>query len=100
MDEHPDYVRKVLGKGLIQLIGGDYIRPSTGWLMATSSPVRIANEMAKVRDPHGIAELRAVRMAQHGRRRDHAAGDREGRADHGLEGRRRFATSPSVTASR
>jgi len=62
MHERREYVRKVLGKGMIQLIGGDYIRPSTGWLMATSSPVRIANELAAVRDPHGIAELRAVRM--------------------------------------
>jgi len=30
MHERPDYVRKVLGKGMIQLIGGDYIRPSGG----------------------------------------------------------------------
>jgi hypothetical protein len=63
MDQRRDYVRKVLGMGLIQLIGGDYLRPSLGWLMATSSPLRIANEMAKVRDPHGIAELRAARIA-------------------------------------
>jgi hypothetical protein len=63
MDVRRDYVRKVLGMGLIQLIGGDYLRPSLGWLMATSSPLRIANEMAKVRDPHGIAELHAARMA-------------------------------------
>ena len=38
MHERRDYVRKVLGMGMIQLIGGDYVRPSTGWLMATSSP--------------------------------------------------------------
>lgn len=63
MGQRRDYVRKVLGMGLIQLIGGDYVRPSLGWLMVTSSPLRIANEMAKVRDPHGIAELRAARMA-------------------------------------
>ncbi len=63
LDRHPGYVRKVLGTGLIQLIGGDYLRPSLGWLMATSSPLRIANEMAKVRDPHGLAELRAARLA-------------------------------------
>jgi integrase len=62
MGQRRDYVRKVLGMGIIQLIGGDYVRPSLGWLMATSSPLRIVNEMAKVRDPHGIAELRAVRM--------------------------------------
>jgi integrase len=63
MDQRRDYVRKVLGMGLIQLIGGDYLRPALGWLMATASPLRIANEMATVRDPHGIAELRAARMA-------------------------------------
>jgi len=62
MGQRRDYVRKVLGMGMIQLIGGDYVRPSLGWLLATSSPLRIANEMAKVRDPHGIAELRAARM--------------------------------------
>ncbi len=31
--------------------------------MATSSPLRIANEMAKVRDRHGLAQLRAVRTS-------------------------------------
>lgn len=44
LDRHPGYVRKILGTGLIQLIGGDYLRPSLGWLMATTSPLRIANE--------------------------------------------------------
>lgn len=62
LNQHRDYVHKVLGMGMIQLVGGDYVRPSLGWLMVTSSPVRIANEMAKVRDPHGIAGLRTVRM--------------------------------------
>ena len=54
--------RPVLGYGLLQMISGDYVRPSLGWLMATSSPLRIANEMARVRDPSGIAELRATRL--------------------------------------
>jgi hypothetical protein len=63
MAQRRDYVRKVLGMGMIQLIGGDYLRPSLGWLMATSSPLRIANEMVKARDPHGIAQLRVVRLA-------------------------------------
>src|SRR5258705_10558375 len=49
--------------GLTKTIGGVYLRPSLGWLLATSSPLRIANEMAKVRDPQGVAELRAARMA-------------------------------------
>ena len=57
-----DFVQKVAGVGLAQLIGGDYVRPSLDWLMATTSPVKIANEMGRVRDPHGIAELRAARM--------------------------------------
>jgi integrase len=60
--KHRDHARNVLGMGMIQLIGADYVRPPVGWLMTTASPLRIANEMAKVRDPHGIAELRAVRM--------------------------------------
>jgi integrase len=63
LEGRPGYVRKVLGTGLIQLIGGDFLRPSLSWLMVTSSPLRIANEMAKVRDPHGIAELRTARLA-------------------------------------
>jgi len=62
LGQHPGYVRKVLATGLIQLIGGDYLRPSLGWLLATKSPLRIANEMAKVRDPHGLADLRAARL--------------------------------------
>lgn len=62
MTKRRNHVRKVLGTGLLQLIGADYIRPPLGWLMATSSPVRIAYEMAKVRDPHGVADLRAARM--------------------------------------
>ncbi|GAA2350149.1 hypothetical protein GCM10010170_039520 [Dactylosporangium salmoneum] len=31
--------------------------------MVTSSPQRIANELAQVRDPHGFAELRTARSA-------------------------------------
>jgi integrase len=56
-----DFLQKVAGVGMAQLIGGDYVRPSLSWLMATSSPVKLANEMARVRDPHGMAELRATR---------------------------------------
>ncbi|PQP26752.1 tyrosine-type recombinase/integrase [Rhodococcus opacus] len=63
LGEQPGSVHRLLGMGLIQLIGGDYVRPSLGWLMATSSPLRIANEMAKVRDRHGLAQLRAVRTS-------------------------------------
>jgi integrase len=54
-------ITRILGMGLIQLIGADILRPKLGWLMSTSSPLRIANEMARVRDPHGLAQLRAVR---------------------------------------
>jgi len=56
-----EYMKKTLGQGLMQLIGGDYLRPSLGWLMTTSSPLRLANEMARARDPHGLAELHALR---------------------------------------
>ncbi|MFI9723832.1 tyrosine-type recombinase/integrase [Streptomyces sp. NPDC052396] len=53
----------ILGMGLVQLIGGDVLRPDLGWLMATSSPLRIANEMERVRDGEAIAKLRALRTA-------------------------------------
>jgi len=49
---------KILGLGMAQLIGADVVRPGLGWLMATSSPLRIANEMGRVRDPVGLARLR------------------------------------------
>ena len=68
MSQRPVKTRTVLGIGLLQMIGADYLRPSLSWLMATSSPLRIANEMAKVRDPHGIAELLAARL-------EHTVGD-------------------------
>jgi len=54
-------ITRILGMGLIQLVGADILRPKLGWLMSTSSPLRIANEMARVGDPHGLAQLRAVR---------------------------------------
>jgi hypothetical protein len=56
-----DQIGSVLGLGLIQLIGGDVLRPALPWLLATASPVRVAEEMARVRDPDGIAGLKAVR---------------------------------------
>ena len=52
---------KILGLGMAQLIGADVIRPGLGWLMATSSPMRIANEMGRARDPAGLARLREFR---------------------------------------
>ena len=60
--------RSVLGLGLLQLIGGDALRPALPWLLSTGSPTRIAGEMARVRDPGGIAALKALREAS-------AAGD-------------------------
>jgi integrase len=53
-----EQVFKILGLGMAQLIGADVIRPGLGWLMATSSPLRIANEMGRARDPAGLARLR------------------------------------------
>ncbi len=50
-----------LGTGLVQLIGGDVIRPGMAWLMATTSPSRVAAEMGRTRDPAGIAALSALR---------------------------------------
>jgi integrase len=51
----------ILGLGMAQLIGADVIRPGLGWLLATLSPLRIANEMGRVRDPAGLARLREFR---------------------------------------
>jgi len=56
-----EQIGSVLGLGLIQLIGGDVLRPGLPWLLATASPARMAEEMARVRDAGGIAELKAVR---------------------------------------
>ena len=56
-----EQIGSVLGLGLIQLIGGDVLRPGLPWLLATASPVRVAEEMARVRDTEGIAGLKAVR---------------------------------------
>ena len=56
-------LRHGLGTGLVQLIGGDVIRPGLPWLLATASPVRIAEEMGRGRDPGGIAALKELRAA-------------------------------------
>ena len=50
-----------LGAALAQLIGGDVIRPGLPWLLTTTSPARVAAEMGRVRDPAGIAALKALR---------------------------------------
>ena len=49
-----------VGSGLLQLICGDVIRPGIAWLLTTTSHLRVAAEMARVRDTDGFAELRAV----------------------------------------
>ena len=54
-------LRNVLGMGMVQLIGGDVLRPGLPWLLATASPVRVAEEMARTRDPAGIALLKKLR---------------------------------------
>ena len=56
-----EQIGSVLGLGLTQLIGGDVLRPGLPWLLATASPVRVAEEMARVRDGDGIAGLKAAR---------------------------------------
>jgi hypothetical protein len=49
-----------LGGGMVQLIGGDVIRPGLAWLLTTPAPARFAVEMERARDPAGIAALRAL----------------------------------------
>jgi len=51
----------VLGTGMVQLIGGDVLRPGLPWLLATTSPSRVAEEMGRTRDPAGIAALKKLR---------------------------------------
>ena len=53
-------VHNVLGTGMVQLIGGDVLRPALPWLLATTSPTRVAEEMGRTRDPAGIAALRGL----------------------------------------
>ena len=52
--------RETLGGGLVQLVGGDVLRPGLPWLLATDSPRGIAREMGRTRDPAGIAALREL----------------------------------------
>jgi integrase len=54
-------IRNVLGLGIVQLIGGDVLRPDPRWLLTTASPVRVAEEMGRTRDPAGIAMLKELR---------------------------------------
>ena len=53
----------MLGTGMVQLIGGDVLRPGLPWLLATTSPARVAEEMGRARDPAGIAALKELREA-------------------------------------
>ena len=43
---------------MVQLIGGDVIRPGLAWLLTTPAPARFAVEMERIRDPEGMAALR------------------------------------------
>jgi site-specific recombinase XerD len=52
-------VPKNFGAGLGLLICGDIIRPSTSWLLGTTTPNRLAGELARTRDPGGFAALSA-----------------------------------------
>lgn len=54
-------IRNVLGIGMVQLLGGDVLRPGLPWLLASASPVRVAEEMGRTRDPAGIALLKNLR---------------------------------------
>ena len=56
-------VRDKLGLGMVQLLGGDVLRPGLPWLLATRTPTRVAAEMGRTRDPAGIAALKQLREA-------------------------------------
>ena len=55
--------REALGGGLVQLIGGDVLRPGLPWLLATDSPRELSREMGRTRDPAGITALRELAKA-------------------------------------
>ena len=55
--------RETLGGGLVQLIGGDVLRPGLPWLLATGSPRELSREMGRTRDPAGITALRELARA-------------------------------------
>lgn len=54
-------IGKELGVGLTQLICGDVLRPSVGWLLASRTPGHLFPEMARVRDGAGFAALAAAK---------------------------------------
>lgn len=56
-------IRDALGVGMAQLLGGDVLRPALPWLLAADSPVRVAEEMGRTRDPAGISGLKRLREA-------------------------------------
>jgi integrase len=56
-------VRGRLGLGMVQLLGGDVLRPGLSWLLAARAPTRVAAEMGRTRDPAGIAALKELREA-------------------------------------
>ncbi len=59
-----EQVRAVLGGGLVQLIGGDVLRPGLPWLLATGSPRQLWREMGRTRDPAGITALGELAAAR------------------------------------
>ncbi len=56
-------VRGMLGLGMVQLLGGDVLRPGLPWLLTTRTPTRGAAEMGRTRGPAGIAALKQLREA-------------------------------------
>jgi len=48
---------KVVATALLSLVCADVIRPDLAWLLTTTTPKRLATEMARTRDPAGFAAL-------------------------------------------
>ena len=80
-------IRNVLGLGMVQLIGGDVLRPGLPWLLATASPVRVAEEMGRTRDPAGVAVLKELRETSTVGKSTFAPAIEQVRAHHGGQGR-------------
>lgn len=53
------WLRETVTLGFSQMIYGDALRPSLGWLLTCPFPFPVPGEIARIRDPSGFAELQA-----------------------------------------
>ena len=61
----PEHAGLTIGRGMVQLICGDVIRPSLGWLLTPATVKNLAVEIARTRDPDGFAALTVAGQGDH-----------------------------------